>query len=470
MNRAGRFILVVVAALLSLAMHVDLASAQQTLTPAQQRARQRAEQRALQQAIRNSRVFYVSTRGNDANSGITPSSPHRTIQKAMDTVRQTPSVIYVAPGTYDETVTLKSTTRTGTWARPMRLVGDVGGVQTGSQPGSVIISGGRTRQYGIDFTGSSNWRFENLEFRGQTVANTWTTATRISGMSFYNCTFEVTPQWGVYFANSGNLALVGNTFLRTPVSGHATYVYQTLGTVLTITENRLSMMGSDYLSTGFRRGLADTSGSSGYAGGSYGIAAFVQNNTSRITATIRNNVVSDAMLGIYFEANQQRTTLICSNNTVVGCYYGMHIQTQVRGPATITNNITGDSYIAARINAPRGVLANHLAYGIERSPCRPESWTSCTAITVRQLANITLDLAPEFEAPERGEFALVGDVGIDAATTVGAPSIDLVGTQRPIDGDGDEVAVADLGAFESQLQATRRFRVTRWTEIGTDEE
>lgn len=464
LHRSGRFFIAVLMLAASLALHTEPASAQ---TARQLAAQARAQQRALQQAIRNSRVFYVNPLGSDANSGITPQSPHKTIQKALDTVRQPQAVIYVAPGVYPETLTFRSTNRSGTAARPMRLVGDTQGLMTGAAPGSIIISGGGVRSYGIDFQGASNWRFEKLEFRGQAVANAWTTATRITGMTFAGCTFEVTPQWGVYFTNSGNLSLIGNTFLRTPASGHAMYIYQTQGTVLNITENRVSMTGNDYLSTGYRQGLVDRNS---YSGSAYGIVAFVYNNTSRVTATIRNNVVSDAFLGVYFEANQPKITLVCSNNTVVGSYHGLYVSTAANAAATITNNITGDCYIAAHVNAPRALLSNHLAYGIGRTPCQPQTWSGCASIKVKTLRNIILDQTPEFEAPRIGDFALVGTVGIDAAVANGLPATDLEGTPRPIDGDGDQVAVADLGAFESPLQINRRLRVTHWSEIGTDEQ
>ncbi|MBN1669111.1 MAG: hypothetical protein JW862_18600 [Anaerolineales bacterium] len=46
---------------------------------------------------------------------------------------------------------------------------------------------------------------------------------------------------------------------------------------------------------------------------------------------------------------------------------------------------------------------------------------------------------------------LTGSPAIDAGSGVGAPDHDLVGTLRPLDGDGDGVAVADMGAYEFVL-------------------
>jgi parallel beta-helix repeat protein len=52
------------------------------------------------------RNFYVSTTGNDANAG-TLASPWRTIQNADSTARQPGDCINVAPGTYNDTVTIE---------------------------------------------------------------------------------------------------------------------------------------------------------------------------------------------------------------------------------------------------------------------------------------------------------------------------------------------------------------------------
>jgi hypothetical protein len=52
---------------------------------------------------------------------------------------------------------------------------------------------------------------------------------------------------------------------------------------------------------------------------------------------------------------------------------------------------------------------------------------------------------PEFDS----HYGLTANSpALDAGTNDNAPTIDLDGKNRPIDGDGDGVAVVDMGAFE----------------------
>lgn len=415
-------------------------------------------------------TYYVSTTGSDSNTGLTSSKAFKTIQKAVNTISVAGSSIYVAPGTYNETVTLSSTVKSGTAVAPMRLIGDEEGTYTGTAPGSVIINGAGTRAYGILFNGGSNWSFSELTIKDQKTANVYTGASNIAGMVFDECTFHVTPQYGFYFANNGNLTLSDNTFVRTPTSGHVTYIYQTSGTAMTITGNTLTMTGEDYFSTDFRNGTLfryyTSYTSASYA---YGLIAMAYPSSGSITMTVTNNVVSDAYLGIYAYLLKSGSKLNCSNNTTVGCYYGLYVYTDNGCTGTINNNIAGDSYVSTYVYAPQCTIDSLLAWGMGYNPCKADTWKGCSYVTVKSMTNIMLNQLPSFADPANGDFALTGTVGIDAGTATGAPSADFAGTARPIDGDGDGKALVDLGAFESPLQTQRTLRIIQWQEIGADE-
>lgn len=416
-------------------------------------------------------TYYVSTTGNDSNLGTSSSRPFKTIQKAVNTVSTPGAVIYVAPGTYNEQITLSTTTRAGTTPLPVRLIGDTAGTLTGTAAGSVVISGGGTRSYGILFNGGSNWKFEKLTFRDQTSSNVYTAVSNVAGMNFDSCTFYVAPSYGIYFANCGNFTLNLCTFVRSQASGNVTYIYQTSGTTQTITRNRLTMTGTDYLSSGYRTGSLYGNGSatSGLGKISYGIIAMAYPSSGSVAVTVTNNVVSDAFLGIYIYVSKAASSISCYNNTVVGSYYGLYVYTVDSCPGTIANNVVGDCYINVYAMASKCVLDSQLSWGAGYDPCSPTTWAGCSYVTFKSMNNVILGQAPRFADASAGDFTLTGMVGVDVGLSTGAPSVDVAGKARPFDSDGDGTAKIDLGAFESPLQQVSSLRVIRWQEVGSDE-
>jgi parallel beta-helix repeat protein len=97
----------------------------------------------------NAANYYVSTSGNDANTG-TQTNPWRTIQKAVNTVSNG-STVYISGGTYNEAVSI---TRNASSAAPIKIFNFDTNV--------VKVNGGSSPAIHVTGTGSKYWDIEGL--------------------------------------------------------------------------------------------------------------------------------------------------------------------------------------------------------------------------------------------------------------------------------------------------------------------
>lgn len=123
---------------------------------------------------------------------------------------------------------------------------------------------------------------------------------------------------------------------------------------------------------------------------------------------------------------------------------------------TVVNNhasfLVGGVANEAHLTVRNSIFWNNDLEQIHTNPAGPPSVVTSVRFSDIQgghagLANIDQD--PLFVDASNGDFRLsTGSPGIDAGKNTGAPATDLDGKTRPMDGNGDGIAVVDMGAFE----------------------
>lgn len=405
-------------------------------------------------------IFYVRESGNDANDGRSPARAFRTIQKGINSCTVPGSTVYVGPGRYKETPTLTISTKKGLDGNPFSVIGDGLGKFTLDTPGPVVIDGENNRQYGVSVQDCDNWHFENLTLQNQ--KNYGVYAYKAKGLALRDCIIDVPSYYGICLSDVGACDISGNQMLREANSGHCIYAYVTRAGHTSISDNRMSMTGSLYLSTGFRKGKLGLNGlfSGAYTTSfaSYGVIAMT--DSSAPTLTVQNNVVSDAYLGVYVytQSKSSATKLVIANNTSVGCYYGLYAYAPAGASLSCVNNLVTDCYMTHYIAAPTASVNALMASSSVLTP----------VLQATLLASVITD-TPKFKDAAGGDFSLLaGSRGIDDGVAGGAPTVDVLGRARPFDGNRDGTALHDIGAFESS--GGSRIRIVRYRGINRDGE
>ena len=129
------------------------------------------------------------------------------------------------------------------------------------------------------------------------------------------------------------------------------------------------------------------------------------------------------------------------NNTILGASTESTVGIEILGlsrPRVVNNIIAFEGY-GIRCD---GMAVPTIVYN--------DAWMSLVAhYTGVHVGSTNLSADPHFADPAIEDYHLDATSPlIDAGTTDGAPSIDLDGESRPIDGNGDGIAVADIGADE----------------------
>lgn len=407
-------------------------------------------------------TYYVRTVGDDGASGLSPETAFRTIQHAVNSCRTSGCTIWVGPGVYPETIEIGTgagrRARNGSPGAPNAILVDSTGGMTDDDPGSVIVDGENVRARGLYVRGRRHWTIRGLTFANQTSYNGQ--AIGASGLRVERCTFQV-PRYYCWFQQRGtDFTFVDCVLDRNASSGHLLWITDVRGEI-DVSRNDMAMNGGDLGSSGFGDGIPR----GGYVRSiRYGVIVIPRSN-GNVTIRIENNVISDLYLGLYAYANGQRHAATVSNNTAIECYYAFYGYGNRRSDVRVTDNVAQSCFYGVGGAASgRGTMtiSGLLAADIGRSAVAAGRGIEIEGVIEEEdalLAN-----------PAGGDFMPLEDSpAIDAALALVRVGDDLLGGLRPTDGDGDGVAVADLGAVEFDASAVRsRPRLVRWQEDRPD--
>ncbi|MFN0037895.1 MAG: choice-of-anchor Q domain-containing protein [Burkholderiales bacterium] len=160
---------------------------------------------------------------------------------------------------------------------------------------------------------------------------------------------------------------------------------------------------------------------------------------------ILNNIFERNSCAVIDLATQSTVNSKIIGNTIVGNRWGIRVwNSTITGQAFRNNIIVGNGTgleVAMGTLIGAGIWGHNLVFG---------NSSDYVGIATQTGVHGNISADPMFEDANAGNYRLkIGSPAIDSGSPIEAPLKDLDGTVRPLDGDGDGVAVMDIGAFEA---------------------
>ncbi len=298
--------------------------------------------------------------------------------------------------------------------------------------------GGAIRTYGSVTVSNSIFTANTAGVNGGGIDSTATL--NITGSTFNGNTAGV--RGGAINNYLGTMMISGSSILDNISNGYGGGIANDAGTV-TLQDNQISGNTAVSVGGGVRNNGTMTSSGNTFVNNTTNDSGGAFENVGTLTSTNDTLSTNDAAVnggGVYWNGGTVTLLNVTLNANTAGTQGG---------------NIYAGSAYNANINLKNTIVGsgspNNCSSTVVSNGYNLESTNTCGLAAAGDLINTDPMLGPlQDNGGATWTYALLsGSPAIDAGTNSGCPATDQRGVARPWDGNGDKVAVCDIGAYET---------------------